>query len=155
MASNDDGQKKLLIGAGIAIVVIAILWFAFMGKKEARVSGTVTLDGTPLPEAQIVFVGEDANNNSPVVAQSDEAGKFVLIGLNGGGVPPGKYRAAVSKQTLKDGTRPTGEELERARVEERLVNTLPKIYEDRATTPLQFEFHPGTNKVDLELKKQP
>lgn len=153
--NDDDGTQKLLIGGGLAIVAIVSAVFFLMGSNEAMVSGAVTLDGTPLAEAQVVFLGEDANNQSPVVAQSDESGKYALTGVTGGGIPPGKYRATVSKQTLKDGTRPIGEELEKARIEERLLNTLPKPYEDRATTPLQFEVRSGNNTINLELKKQP
>ena len=155
MARNEaDNTKRSIIGATIAIVVVVIAGFFWMGKKEAKVTGIVTLDGTPLSAAQVVFIGEGADNQSPVVAQSDEAGKYRLTGNTGGGVPLGKYRAMVSKLTLMDGTLPAGEALEKARVDGLLVNTLPKDYEDRATTPLQFELHQGANTINLELKKQ-
>lgn len=156
MARNDDDHsKQLLIGTTVAVLVVVIVGFFWMREKEARVSGTVTLDGTPLSNAQVVFIGEDEKNQSPVVAQTDEAGQYSLIGVTGGGLPLGKYRATVRKLTLKEGTLPAGEELEKARVEGLLVNTLPKIYEDRSTSTLQFELHRGANAINLELKKQP
>lgn len=156
MARNDDERsKQLLIGISVAVSVIVIVGLFWMRETEARVSGVVTLDGTPLSNAQVVFIGDDENNQSPVVAQTDDAGAYSLIGVNGGGLPLGKYRATVNKMTLKDGTIPAGEDLEKARVEALLVNSLPKAYEDRSTSPLQFELHRGTNAINLELKKQP
>lgn len=149
-----DDSKRMIIGAAIAIVVVVVIGFFWMGKKEAHVAGTVTLDGTPLSDAQVVFIGEDANNQSPVVAQSDAAGKYSLTGNTGGGIPLGKYRVAVSKFSLPDGTLPAGEGLEKARVDGLLVNTLAKEYEDQATSPLKFELHKGANTINLELKKR-
>lgn len=156
MARNEaENSQRLIVGAVIAIVLVVVVGFFFMGKKEANVSGTVTLDGSPLSAAQVVFIGEDANNQSPVVAQSDEAGKFSLTGNTGGGLPLGKYRVMVTKESLADGTRPAGEGLEKARVDGLLMNSLAKVYEDQSTTPLKFELHQGANTINLELKKQP
>lgn len=149
-----DNFQRLIITAAIAIAVVVVAGFFWMGKKEAKVTGTVTLDGTPLSDAQVVFIGEDPKNQSPVVAQSDAAGKYSLTGNTGGGVPLGKYRVMVSKMSLPDGTRPAGEALEKARVDGLLVNTLAKEYEDQATTPLKFELQHGANTVNLELKKK-
>ncbi len=149
-----DNTQRTIIAAAIAIAVVVVAGFFWMGKKEANVSGAVTLDGTPLADAQLVFIGEDATNQSPVVAQSDAAGKYSLTGNTGGGVPLGKYRVCVSKMSLPDGTRPAGEGLEKARVDGLLVNTLAKEYEDQATTPLKFELHQGANTINLELKKK-
>jgi hypothetical protein len=36
----------------------------------------------------------------------------------------------------------------------KLVNVLPSIYEDRATTTLACEVRSGSNLIDLELKKK-
>ena len=154
MARNEsDNSRRLIISGVVAIALVVVIGFFFMGKQEANVSGTVTLDGTPLSAAQVVFIGEDANNQSPVVAQSDDAGKYSLTGNTGGGLPLGKYRVMVSKMSLQDGTRPAGEGLEKARVDGLLLNTLAKEYEDQATTPLKFELHQGANTIDLKLKK--
>lgn len=152
---EEDNSKRPIIGAVIAIAVVVVIGFFWMGKKDAHVTGTVTLDGTPLSDAQVVFIGEDPKNQSPVVAQSDATGKYSLTGNTGGGVPLGKYRVTVNKLSLKDGTRPAGEGLEKARVDGLLVNTLAKPYEDQATTPLKFELYKGSNTINLELKKQP
>ena len=56
---------------------------------------------------------------------------------------------------LPDGELPKGkDQLLRARAANQLVNVLPKIYEDRATTPLSYDVKPGGNTINLELKKQ-
>lgn len=150
-----DNSKRTIIAAAIAIVLVVVVGFFWTGKKEAKVAGIVTLDGAPLAGAQVVFIGDDEKNQSPVVAQSDNAGKYGLIGNAGGGLPLGRYRVMVSKMSLQDGTRPAGEALEKARVDGLLVNTLAKEYEDQATTPLKFELHQGANTIDLHLKKKP
>ncbi|MFO0927319.1 MAG: hypothetical protein U0736_09800 [Gemmataceae bacterium] len=157
MADTEAGGRGvwLVVGGGVLLAgVIAVLLLAG-GGKEARVSGAVTLDGQPLSTAQITFIGEDEKNASPVVALSEPDGKYRLLGNQGGGVPVGKYRVVVTRMALRDGTIPDARHLQDARNRGLLVNSVPPVYEDRGTTPLQFDLRGGAQTVDLALKKQP
>jgi hypothetical protein len=150
MAAERKGSTRLLIvlGAAVALAVVGGC------GGEARVAGTVTLEGEPVAGALVAFVAAD-DKTAPVVAQSDDAGGYALVGNKGGGVPAGKYKVVVTRMALKDGTVPTGERLEQARARGLLQNVLPPAYADRATTPLQFDLGGGGNTINLALKKRP
>jgi hypothetical protein len=118
--------------------------------SDARVSGTVTLDGEPVKGAQVVFARD---GSGPVVALTDDAGRYALVGNTGGGLPPGEYRVTVTKGALKDGSVPTGEALTEARAKGLLKNVLPAKYAEPGTTPFRFDLAAGSRAIDLPLTK--
>jgi hypothetical protein len=130
------------------------LWAGFLllagCASDARVSGTVTLDGEPVRGAQVVFARD---GSGPVVAQTDDAGRYALVGNTGAGLPPGEYRVTVTKEAMKDGTVPTGEALTQARAKGLLKNVLPAKYAEPGTSPLRFDLAPGSRAIDLPLTK--
>jgi hypothetical protein len=137
------------------VVVVGLGWFFFFRSSGgAEVVGKVTLDGEPVIGASVVFLGESSENAAPIPAQTDSAGEYRLIGNAGPRIPTGKYKVAVTKLALPNGIVPAGELLESARSSGKLVNVLPSVYEDRATTPLTFDVHAGSNTISLELKKK-
>src|SRR5712691_2941770 len=155
MAISEENKRTWML-TGIAAVLLLVAFRVFFGhSSDAIVVGTATLESQPLAGAQVVFLADDARNPSPFVTMTDEQGKYKLLGNTGTGLPLGKYKVLLSKLTLKDGSLPSGEALEQARRDGLLLNTLPKIYEDLATTPWQFDLHAGSNTVNLDLKKQP
>jgi len=69
----------------VALVVLTLVGCGGSGFQVAPVSGTVTLDGAPLPDASVVFqpiaVGtSDAGQGS--VGKTDAAGKFTLMTID-------------------------------------------------------------------------
>jgi hypothetical protein len=156
MEDNAGPSKTILTLGGVAVLVglVALGYYLLSASGGARVSGQLTLDNQPVAGAQVAFLAEDQTRQGPVVTQTDGAGRYQLVG-NAGGIPAGKYRVVVVKEALKDGKIPTGEKLEQARAAGKLFNVLPKIYEDRSTTPLQFEIGAGARTIDLALKKKP
>src|SRR5205823_2677672 len=113
MAEKQTPDRTLrLPGAAVVLGVGVLLLFSGCGPHEARVAGKVTLDNEPLAGAQVVFVGEEEKNQAPVVAQTDDAGYYKLVGNQGAGIPVGKYKVIVTKMALKDGTIPRSEKLE-------------------------------------------
>ncbi len=155
--ADDRGPNRtaIYLGAGVVVLVAgAGLVLLLSGSTEAHVTGQVTLDSQPVPGAQVVFLGEAADNQAPLVTLADDQGNYRLVGNHGAGIPVGKYRVIVDKMALADGTIPQGELLVQARARGLLRNVLPKAYEDRATTPLQFDIQAGGRTVHLELKKQ-
>lgn len=148
-------HAKLLGGIlGTLCVLILAKYFLF-GTREAFVEGTVTLDGTPLADVQLVFIADAEAKQGPVVTQSNSDGKFKLVGNNGPGVALGNYLITANKKALKDGSIPAGEALEKARQEGLLVNQLPALYENQTTTTLLCVLKNGSNTINVELKKIP
>ena len=155
MADKERSSNALVLVALLALAALGALWYFFARSGDAQVSGKVTLDGAPVAGALVVFLRESAQGQGPSTAQSNDEGVYRLVGNAGGGIPAGKYKVAVTKEALKDGTVPQGERLEQARSQGLLKNILPKEYEECPTSPLAFELRPGGNTVDLELKKKP
>ncbi len=70
------------------------------GPRTVNASGVVTLDGSPVPKAQVIFIKDGEGN--PASAMTDEQGKFSLS-YNGekNGAMPGNYKVQVSKTLLE------------------------------------------------------
>lgn len=127
-----------------------ITWFAFscvfVGCSEPpqlfSVSGTVLIDGEPLTGGSIRFVPEGGR---PVSSTILENGSFQLgsnsVGKITGvdGVPPGKYRIAVSSSIILS-------------EEEESVNWLaPRRYADFRTSGLEADLQAPEENLLIEL----
>ena len=111
------------------------------GPEIARVEGTITMDGKPLPNAIVMFV---PSGGRPSACESDANGKYVLE-FSGGrkGAIPGMNRVEINTARLayeKDGkSYPAVKE------------SVPAKY-NRMTT-LEFNVEPGKNNVaNFDLK---
>ncbi len=144
--------QRFLIGT-TAILSLAIISCAG-NSGLAPVTGKVTYQGKPVPEATIVFVGEGSAR--PAIAISAADGTYSLRTLDANGAAPGNYMVVVTKTELpaEAGEPPSMEEAaNRARTPppppKRL---LPAKYGDATTTPLKFEVKLGQkNEMDIQL----
>jgi len=65
--------------------------------KLVRVTGTITKNGKPLPDAKVSFVPEAGNKDStPGVDQTGPEGNYLLRFKGRTGVAPGKYKVTVT-----------------------------------------------------------
>jgi hypothetical protein len=152
MAESKPSPVALIGLAAILVVgggAVYFLYFASSG--EAFVNGSVTSEGKPVAYAKLAFFRTD-KPDSPVLSQSDEQGRYKIVGNHGGGIAPGKYCVTATKMALKDGTMPAGESLTQAIAKGLLVNHLAKEYEDDKASPLQFEIRSGSQTIPLEVK---
>lgn len=93
---------KVFAGIGL----LAVLGGCGGGVDLEAVSGKVTLDGAPLPDATLMLVPNpppttadaDPRAKGPYVARTDSAGQFALgpISEPGGGVPAGTYTLTIT-----------------------------------------------------------
>jgi hypothetical protein len=119
------------------------------------VSGTVLYQGAPVSGATVVFEGETAAR--PGVGVTDQAGKFRLSSYSeGDGVPPGKYRVAITKfEAPPPAQEDTSMEAAAARKPEPASapkSLLPKRYADSATSGLEETVAEGnTNDFTFDL----
>lgn len=75
--------------------------------NTVKVTGTVTLDGTPLPGATVTF-SPKSDGARAAFGTTDENGRFTLTTLNpGDGALPGSYAVAVSKPVAAASAAPT------------------------------------------------
>jgi len=102
----------------------------------APVSGTITLDGTPLPGATIRLI--PTAGQRAAIGLTDDSGKYVLTtSQEGDGAAPGIYRVTISATALPGArSRPRGE------------------YSDPKTSPLAVQVAPGNNVFDFALQSE-
>lgn len=116
------------------------------GPRTVEASGVVTLDGSPVEKAQVIFIDEAGTN--PASAMTDAQGHFSLAyNADKSGAIPGNYKAQVSKTKLEskgDGG-----------AEVTLSQGLPAKYANVVTSGLTFQIpDKGTKDLKIELKSR-
>jgi hypothetical protein len=114
------------------------------------VSGIVTLDGNPLPSAQVTFIPEKDTGGHGGVATTGSDGKFVIANAKGEpGLIAGQYKVTVSKGQLKT---PSGEESVGAIIEEiDLKDEFPPIYSSPTQTILSYSVTGDGKPIEIKL----
>lgn len=120
------------------------------------VSGTVSLDGSPLPGATVSFIPVDSNAGSDAGGVTDQSGKYELKAGEGAGTgaKPGEYRVVVSR-LMKDGS-PVMADKDKSPMQLMLdgaKESVPEKYSDVLKSELKASVPAGGGTVNLELKK--
>jgi len=135
--------------AFVSIGVFALLTSGCGAKEEGPtlvpVSGTITVDGTPIARAGISFRPDESKGNTAPyqpAGSADENGKYELITAAKKGAPPGWYKVVVFPYSPPPG----GE-----------APAVPPAsfdakYSDPETTDLMFEVKEGEESVSIDLK---
>lgn len=132
------------------------------GPAFVPVTGTLTLDGRPLGEAEVVFVPDPAKGAAGDNASgtTDAQGRFTLrTGRTGrAGAPPGVYRvtvtdlSGVADLTAPDAA-PPGDGLGGPRPVAPKRPRVPPAYADPSRTPLRgVEVRAGGPAFEFDLK---
>jgi len=127
----------------VAVAVTMALAIIGCGRSDlpelGYVSGTVTLDGKPFPNAMVQFHSEAGGR--PGTGTTDKAGKYELVYTTGAkGAKVGSNRVEITTM-WPDGEPPPGE-TERIPAEYNLASTLKK------------DVKPGRNTFDFELRSK-
>lgn len=134
--------------AALALLLLAAAGCGSDGPELTDVSGTVTVDGRPVPNATVMFVPE-APDGSPSYGVTDAEGYYSLMFTRDKeGAMLGRHTVEittekVSKQDIED-MRANGEEV----VEAEYV-AIPKKY--RSPGALTAVVEPGGNDIDIDL----
>jgi len=138
-------QKTKYVCVILALLVPLFIVSGCSGNSGPRVylvTGKVTLDGAPLPEANIIFSPVSQSGTALSASGRTNADGVYLIqtttGKPEGGTTPGDYKVCILKtKQLWDGKsylpNPGGEPIKNSRA----VNMLPPIYTQANTTPFQ------------------
>jgi hypothetical protein len=93
-------HQKFIGGA----LLLSLLIGCSGSSPTEKVSGVVTLDGTPVEAAAVTFVPDDPATGKSAAGITDKDGKFTLTTFVGGdGALPGSYKIQVSKYETPDG----------------------------------------------------
>jgi hypothetical protein len=126
-----------------------------------KVTGTVTLQGNPLPRAIVTF---SPNEGQPVaLGMTDDKGEFTLTTYtDGDGAAAGSYNVVVSKAASSGGTTNAGHSTDPALAtvsghdassSAASGSLIPAAYSDATQTPLNAKVDPkAENKFTFDVK---
>ena len=127
----------------VAVGVIVLLSTCLLGcSMDANsVSGRVTLDGEPLPDAIVQFIPEGGEGRI-ALGRTDNNGEYRLkSSRNITDVAPGSYLVEITTSDLAEGDGDEGEGMTRELVPKRFNKQSDVIKEIKA----------GANKIDFDL----
>lgn len=118
------------------------------------VTGTITLDGSPVTMASVMFVPTQGGTGQAMTATAitDASGKYELTTKSAKGAMPGSYRVVISQMT-KDG-QPMAPDFEKSPmtlITEGYRETLHTNYSDMAFSKLTANVPAGGGTVDFQL----
>lgn len=145
----------------IAVSPACLMLLGCGGEDLGSVTGKVTMDGQPLPNAIVTFVPEGGGRTG--IGKTDANGEYTLVFAGGEGATIGKnkvavttapeatevtamrsdspeYAAQASGGTMSDYSKPA------------VIEKIPAKY--NKNTELTFEVTSGSNVYDIELKSQ-
>ncbi len=132
---------KLGAGMSVLLAICMVVGCGQSGPEIARVHGTVTLDGKPLPGAVIMFVPVSGR---PSASETDANGRYVLeFSAGRKGAIPGMNRVEIN--TARQAYEKDGKNYPAVK------ESVPAKY--NRETELDFNVEPGKNNVaDFVLK---
>jgi hypothetical protein len=157
-------MRKVVRGAPYTVLalVAGTLSYGCSGRQFAEVEGTVTLDGKPLDEVEVVFVpdslkGNPGNNAS---AYTDAQGHYKLRSERDqkDGTVLGPHRVILidlpAQPDLRPGSAlPPGEAARTPMPSKPKTRRFPVRYEDTQLTPFkEVEVKPGKQTLDFDVK---
>lgn len=123
------------------VLVLLALACTGCGSGLGDVTGTVTLEGQPLPNVNVMFENTERNTRSTGV--TDAAGKYRLsTNAKDDGAPVGDCKIAVNQPPPADSSQGEGPRI------------FPVRYERADSSGLTFTVKAGKNTHDIDLKKK-
>jgi hypothetical protein len=138
MSQCSADSSKWLVSLASLLMVMTIT--AGCGRSPASVTGSVTIDGTPVTSGRVVF---HKDGQAPAIANIKEDGTFELAIANSKGIQPGHYRVTVASYEIGTPARPGDPPPAKL--------TTPRLYMDVGTTPLASDIGTGRNEIALKL----
>jgi hypothetical protein len=143
------------------VALLGVVLIGCGGRGTTRVRGVITLEGTPVAGATVLFMPDGQDGGKPASGFTSSDGTFRLMTYKpDDGALPGKYRVLIQKtEAAKYPGAAERSALERAKakIEEKSLQkrrkpTLPEAYAKFNTTPLRCSV-PVTGAVTFDLHK--
>lgn len=136
--------------AWLVVLALAVVATAGCSRHPSSVAGSVTLDGKPLPAGVIMLTPARSGPSAYGAIAAD--GSYRLQTGAAKGLEPGEYIVTVAANEPP----PAGSDGAGGRAAEAIRPLMtPPEYADVKTSPLRITVKPGSQTVDLELKKDP
>ena len=141
------------------VALLGVVLIGCGGRKTTPIRGVVTLEGTPVAGATVLFMPDGQGGGRPASGFTSSDGTFRLMTYKpDDGALPGTYRVLIQKtEASKDPQAAERAAMERAKakIEEKALQkrrkpTLPEAYATFDTTPLRCSV-PVTGAVTFDL----
>jgi hypothetical protein len=124
--------------------------------KVTPVSGTVTLDGAALADADVMFMleGTPPADYPGSAGKTDAQGNFEVFSGTRKGVPAGKYKVVVSKWVGADGKTPNaaeGMDIEQMKLAGTAKQSVPPEFSDINLTKTEITVEDGKSPPPLKI----
>ncbi len=147
------------LAAALCVVSLACLGCGDDGPKLGKVTGTVTMDGTPMTNVLVTFTPVEGGRSSN--GKTDDSGVYSLTYSEGLGAAVGMHRVSVT--TLKNADNIVDSEMRsddpayaaqsggaaQDYSQANIPEAIPEKYNRK--TELQFEVESGSNTIDIPL----
>ena len=143
------------------VALLGVVLTGCGGRGPTAVRGVVTLEGTPLAGATVLFMPDGQDEGRPASGFTSSDGAFRLMTYKqDDGALPGNYRVVIQKTEATKGPGAAEQSaMERAKEkfedkspQERRKPTLPEAYATFETTPLRCKV-PVSGSVIFNLQK--
>lgn len=141
--STAHGRSALTLAMVAAIAVCQ----AGCGKHSASVSGSVTLEGTPLATGVVTYT--PAATGPSAYANIGGDGRYALQTGAAAGLEPGSYKVTVAANATPEQAAAMGIKVGREGIMPLLT---PPKYADVSSTPLTVDVKAGRQVIDLVLE---
>lgn len=132
--------------------------------EQASVSGSVTVDGTPITlDSTVTFISENEGANAG--GMIDALGNYnIKAGVPKIGIPVGRYKVMIRPPTPVTQTAAVGSDDYKKMMAQPVGakaagkgadagKEIPMEFQSLSTTPIVLELQPGPNKLDFDLAK--
>lgn len=124
------------------------------GPPMGEVTGTITYQGQPVAQANVVFVSQNTGT-APAAAVTDSAGRYRLsVSGEMTGAITGSYQVSIALRAPYDGPIPAGMSI--AYAKENFQNQgrplIPEKYFATSTSGLTANVQPGSNAINFDLQ---
>jgi hypothetical protein len=143
------------------VALLGVVLIGCGGKGATPVRGVITLEGTPVAGATVLFMADDQDGRRPASGFTSSDGTFQLTTYKpNDGALPGEYRVLIQKtEAAKDpgAAERSAQERAKVKIEGRSPRKprqpiLPEAYARFDTTPLRCTV-PITGTVSFNLEK--
>ena len=134
---------------GFLLVFASLVMGALAGcsKSGNVVKGKVTLDGTPVENAQIEFEKGGKEAAGKFHAKTNAEGKFELLPFGANSIQPGTYNVFISKWADPKGKITDPGEIDQLRAAGLAKNVIPEKYGDTTSAVLTAKINEGVTEL--------
>ncbi|MEO1990508.1 MAG: carboxypeptidase-like regulatory domain-containing protein [Pirellulales bacterium] len=145
-------EKSLAWICAVIVITTVLAGCGSKGPSVYSVTGTVTVDGTPLPNVQVAFLPTESNRQASL-GVTDASGKFDLTygSSDRKGAEPGSYKVVLTQLSNETEEEAMARYSGSGAPEAEQKQSFPTEYASPEQTPKQVEVSATSNVIDIAI----